>query len=296
MSLRDKTRDFDDAIPIDLDGLEQWQIADRVLQARLAGASQGACDAVELARGGLPPGNLADPVLQRIAAPLDDLLQAGHSPFQSRSLDVYVTLDDGRSLVGTVAGLRGDVVHSVTYSKLGAAARLIAWLRLLALSATWPDQPFEALTVGRYRGRGAAHSVSEAHIGPLGPDATGRRSAARAYLTTLVELFDRGMREPLPLYCKTSGTWVEALAAGKDPALEAAREWESEYNYPREDDDAEHRLVLGDKVSFEAMVTLSGDCREDETRPERPSDPSRFELYAHLAWDGLLRHEEIVDR
>ncbi len=54
--------------------------------------------------------------------------------------------------------------------------------------------------------------------------------------------------------------------------------------------------MLGDKVSFDAMVTLSGDCREDETRPERPSDPSRFELYAHLAWDGLLRHEEIVDR
>ena len=37
ISLRSRTRDFDDAIPIDLNGLERWEIADRVLQARLAG-------------------------------------------------------------------------------------------------------------------------------------------------------------------------------------------------------------------------------------------------------------------
>ncbi len=57
VSLRNKTRDFEDAIPIDLDALEQWQIADRVLQAQLAGATQQSCLAAELARGALPPGS-----------------------------------------------------------------------------------------------------------------------------------------------------------------------------------------------------------------------------------------------
>ena len=76
VSLRDKTREFDDAIPIDLDGLEQWQIADRVLQAQLGGASQQSCLAAELARGALPPGQLADAVLAGITGPLDELVRA----------------------------------------------------------------------------------------------------------------------------------------------------------------------------------------------------------------------------
>ena len=39
VSLWDQTREFEDAIPIDLDGLERWEIADRMLQARLRGAT-----------------------------------------------------------------------------------------------------------------------------------------------------------------------------------------------------------------------------------------------------------------
>ncbi len=55
VSLRNKTRDFEDAIPIVLDALEEWQIADRVLQARLAGASLEACLEAERARGDSRP-------------------------------------------------------------------------------------------------------------------------------------------------------------------------------------------------------------------------------------------------
>ena len=43
ISLRERTRNFEDAIPIKLDALEQWQVAERVLAARLGGASQEAC-------------------------------------------------------------------------------------------------------------------------------------------------------------------------------------------------------------------------------------------------------------
>ena len=106
ISLRDRTRDLEDAIPVDLGGLEEWHIAERMLEARLGGATPEACEAVEIARGGLPPGTLAAPVLQRISTPLDELVAAGQSPLAPTSLDVHVDLSGSCSLVGTVPEVR----------------------------------------------------------------------------------------------------------------------------------------------------------------------------------------------
>ena len=191
ISLRDKTRDFEDAIPIELNKLEQWQIADRVLQARLAGATQEECVKAEVARGALPPGRLADALLTEIAGPLDELVRVGTRPVPAASLDVEVSLDGSRAVVGTVVGLCGDVVQTVTYSKLGPAPRLIAWLRLLALSAAFPERPFEACAIGR--SRNDRFTITTARVGPLGSDAAARREIATRHLSDLVDLFARGM-------------------------------------------------------------------------------------------------------
>jgi exodeoxyribonuclease V gamma subunit len=293
VSLRNKTREFEDAIPIDLDALEQWQIADRVLQAQLAGAPQGSCLAAEVARGALPPGQLADSVLGEITGPLDELVQAGQSATASESVDVLVDLPGGSGLVGTVAGVRGDVIHTVTYSKLGPAPRLFAWLRLLAVTATAPDRAFEACTIGRSRSSRA--TITVARLGPLGPDAASRKSAAERHLHVFVDLFLRGMCEPLPLYLRTSAAWAEAVDGGRDPEAAAASAWTSQWHMDKEDKDAEHALVLGADVAFDDMLGTGGPPQGDEGG-WAASEPTRFGAYARRLWDGLLAHEQVTDR
>jgi exodeoxyribonuclease V gamma subunit len=289
----DRTQDFEDAIPIDLNGLEQWQIADRVLQELLGGADLTHCLDAERARGALPPGQLADAVLKRIAAPLADLVAAGQHAMPPLSLDAHVDLAHGRSVVGTVAGVRGDVVHSVTYSKLNSGHRLLAWVRLLVLSATWPERRFSAHTVGRSQRRGATIAIAD--IAPLGPDASSRKTAAESHLGALVEVFERGMCEPLPLYADTSAAWAGAVADGKDPDRAAAAEWVSGWDFSKEDKEAEHVLVLGGALALGDVLQLAGLPRGDEAAWGPPGS-TRFAAYAHRIWDALLAHEQVVDQ
>ncbi len=295
VSLRSKTRDFEDAIPIELDALDRWQVADRVLQAQLEGSSQESCLTAEVARGGLPPGRLADGLIDDISASLDELVRASQTTGTAApsSLDVHVELPGGRTLVGTVAGLRGDVVHTVTYSKLGPGPRLIAWLRLLALTASYPDRPFEACTIGRSRNK--RFTISTAQIGALGVDAEHRHAEALGHLQALVDLFERGMTEPLPLYSKTSAAWAAAVSEGKDPVSAARDSWVSGFNFDQEDREREHTLVFGEQVSFDDLLVATGGPQHDEALWQ-PGETTRLGVYAQRLWSGLLDREQVVDQ
>ena len=142
-------------------------------------------------------------------------------------------MPDDRFLRGTISGIACDVMSRVSFSRVRAGQRLGAWARLLALTAAFPERTFSAVTVGRARSGAPRRSrVTVTRVAP--PDSLMTAGAREAWaleeLGKLVDLYDRGMREPLPLYCETSA----ALAA--PPAASARRRaddaWTSTFGRP----------------------------------------------------------------
>lgn len=291
--------DLDDALSLELNALERWGLGERMLEALVAGADREASIAAEIARGELPPQQLAESVLAEVYPVVEQLVAvaADYVPAAevSSSLDVRVELPHGPILVGTVPGVRGDLVAALTYSRVAPRHRLAGWVYLLALAASRPAMAFEAVTLGRRRADGPrGHEVTVARI-RLATDSEVRKAEALRDLAVLVDLFERGMREPLPLYCKTSAAYAAAVAAGKDGRAAAGKEWATSWNYPKEDAEPEHVLVLG---GTRTIAELFEDVPRDDEQGDgwAIDESSRVGRYARRLWDGLHTREELIDR
>ncbi|MGI8505528.1 MAG: exodeoxyribonuclease V subunit gamma [Solirubrobacteraceae bacterium] len=296
ISLRGRTDEIEDGLSVELDGLGRWGVGQRLLDARLAGLDGNTAIKAEIARGTLPPGVLGKPVIEAVYPIVDAIateatklvgVQPSGDPF-----DVRVSLHDGRLLSGTVAGVSADVLLSATYSRVSAKHRLAAWVRLVALAASRPEREFSAATVGRAGGR---DDVRVARVGPLAADPAGRHEIAAGQLETLVDLYDRGMREPLPLFCATSAAYAAAAHSGQEPVAAAEKEWRTEWAFEREDHELEHQLVLGGVRALAELVEIPPRPDEHGAGWEQ-SEPSRLGRLALRLWEGLLAHEELSAR
>ncbi len=286
-----------DALPVELDGLAEFEVGERLLAARLAGADPEAAAAAERARGALPPGALADEVVAEMLGRVQEIVEACGIEVPGAVAPVDVRLPSGTRVVGAVADLHGDVLRRAGYARLSVSARLLGWLRVLVLSAAAPQRPFEAVVVGRARGddKDGSPAISVARIAPLGRSAAERKVRAERHLELLTDLYRRGMREPLPVYPKTSLAWAEAARRGADPVGAAREAWHGGYRRSGERDDRRHRLVHGGVVDLDALVAIPP--RPDE-RGEgwAEEEPSRLGRYARRMFDGLLDGVRVEDR
>ncbi len=300
ISVVDYDEDVADALPVELDGLELWAVGQRLVDGLLAGAELDACVAAEIARGTLPPGALSAqviarvrPTVQGIAAQATTLLGAAGEP---GSVDVNARVADGRLLRGTASGVRGGVLGAVTYSRVSPRHRLAAWVRLLALTASHPQRAFEAMTIGRARaGADDRARVTIARIPVLAADPDERRARATAVLARLIDVYDRGLREALPIACMSSAAYADAARRGTSPVAAARRAWESTWNFDREDREPDHLLVLGGERTIEELL---GERPRDDEQGDgwHAADETRFGRYARRVWGDLLAVEEVIDR
>jgi exodeoxyribonuclease V gamma subunit len=168
-------------------------------------------------------------------------------------------------------------------------------VRFLALTAAQPDRRVEAATVGRFRFTGRRKgAVSIARLAPLAGDPADRRATALAHLGSLVELYERGLCEPLPLYCKTSAAWAETPRDKREKTCTGLWEPQNDLGLG-ENQEPEHQLVLGGAAAFGDLLTTAPGADESGAGWVA-GEATRFGRYALRLWHPILAVEEVWDR
>ena len=262
----------EDALPVELDGLQRWGLQDRMLSARLAGIDRNDTITAELHRGQLPPGPLGVGVLRDIDTKVQALLDATTTLrlLEPESHDIDLDLHDGTRLTGTVAGVRGDLLLTLTPSTLSAKHRLSAWVNLVALTLARPDRAWHATTVGK--------DAWSSTLGPISQD------TAETVVRDLVALYRSGLQAPLPLPVKTGADYALARNRGSDPAdalLAADKQWADSDRFPGEQSESAQLLIHGAKAPITVLTTSPGD-----------GEPHLFGSLARRLWQPLLDHEK----
>ena len=236
----------------------------------------------------LPPGPLGGRQLATVLAEVAPLVArtADLRAAPGRTVEVLTDLADGRQVRGSVPGVHGTCQVSVGYSRLGPRDRLRSWIGLLALTASDPEIRWTAATVGR----GEAGHPRCSTLGPVDP------ALAPEMLGQLVELYDAGLRAPLPLPTRTSAAYAAARVDDDDAgeaARKARRRWTTSGEIPGEDADAANERVWGRRTGLETLLAIPADPG-DLTGPLDAAEPTMFGALALRLWAPLLDAERII--
>lgn len=270
---------IDDAMPVEIDALQEWKVGDRMLEDMLRGMDAEAAQQAEWRRGSLPPGRLGWRKAQELRDQAAALTQAAarHRRRPPQAYDVDIDLGDGRRVTGTVPRVYGDRLVWVTYSKLDGRHLLESWIRLVALTAQRASG-WTAVCIGRPRRSGAP---KERLLGP--PE-----QSPVDVLRDLVAVYDTGRREPIPLPVKTSYAWAEARYSRANAEQQARYKWNSN-KFPGENEQPAHELVWG---KFTDVSVLMTPLRPGE---EFDGETTRLGAYASRLWLPMLHAERDPD-
>ena len=268
--------EIEDAMPVEIDPLEEWTVGDRMLRDMLRGMHPDTAAHAEWRRGTLPPGRLGVRKAKEIRDRARDLALAAlqHMAVEGDAHDVDVDLGGGRRLTGTVTPVFGERTVSVTYSKLAPKHVLASWIGMVALAAQNPGRDWTALCIGR--GKSKNRIATRLFAPPPDPVAVSR---------DLVAIYDAGRREPLPLPLKTSCAWAEARRDGDDPYEAARAKWETIKFHTGENAERAHERVWGARPALDRLL---GPPRPDE---RMPGEDTRLGALAARLWLPVLAAE-----
>lgn len=266
----------EDAMPVEIDALQEWQVGDRMLDDMLRGMRPEDAQQAEWRRGSLPPGRLGWRKAQELRDSAAGLAVAAqqHRRQAPKAFDVDIEVGPGRRVTGTVPRVYGDRLLFVTYSKLDGRHLLESWLRLLALTAQYPGREWSAVCIGRPK-RG---NTPRERLLASPADAVG-------ILGDLVAIYDAGRREPIPLPLKTSYAWAEARYNRGSAEREAGFRWNSN-RFPGENEQPAHVQVWGIRAPLNVLLQP---VRAGE---EHDGENTRLGAYSARLWLPMLNAEK----
>lgn len=261
-------------VPLDIVGLERYEVGDRLLAWLLSGAQFDDWVKVERRLGTLGPGSLGDTTLDEVRTTAGSIIAAARElgvGTESHPIEVDLVVQSGERVVGLVEdrldGEPGPI--QITYSSERPAQWLRIWLDLLICTLVDPSRPWRAVSVAKHPAKNEA-VTTELRIRGSGVE---RERHAASALDVVLDLHRRGAVGPLPLFPAVS----HALWVNESPAPHWAR-------FPAGGDGATDavQLLYGghDLRSLLALPRLDGD-------PVTASGPEagRLQCFAEYLWD-----------
>ena len=268
---------IDDAMPVEIDALQEWQVGDRLLNDLMRGVDLEVATGAEWRRGTLPPGKLGWRKARAISdcsadLAMEALRPRGTHPAIGHDIDVDL---GARRLTGTVAPVYGDRTVSVTYSRLAAKHLLQAWISLVALGAQRPERG-----VGGVLRRPRRQGRDQVRMFRPPEDAT-------AVLRDIVAIFDAGRREPLPCRSRHRARGRRSATRAATPAGTRTASGKARADTTFGEDAAEaHVEVWGRKAPLTTLLA-------DKPRPgeEVDGEESRLGALAARLWLPMFKAE-----
>lgn len=262
--------------PLDLDGLDRWQLGTDLLNLALRGSDLSEMIAVARGTGQLPLGNVGALAYEELWPQVRGLAQAATrhragSPLPPLGVELEVA---GVRLTGTLHGLWPSAHLLASFSRLGRRFELVhfvrhvvlcCWLRQnRAFSIGYPDR---SVVVAR---SADADGVGELHFEPL--------HDPEALLADLLGVVQAAQSCALPFVYDVSRSYLETLrtAADRDPER-ALRNSERMFDDPHRPLDAYVKMAYPDFASL---------CRRD--------DAFAFTSLAQRVIGPLLEHGRVV--
>ncbi len=240
--------------------------------------------AIEVARGVLPVAGLGTAAFNAAKAAVEPILTELERRFPdgaaTEPVVIDVTLDDGTHIGGVVNIVPGPTPGpvSISSSNIKVTDRLKSWLELMALVAVDPTRPWRTTLI---RSKGKADNPAADVVELTATDPAEAGMTARDALGVVVELWHRGLQEPIPLFPSLS----EKLAAGESPKTD---KWHAFDGFSGDADNDAAQFIYGD-------LTLS-ELLDAEALPTDPAgNGRRARRYADALWkavDGTCRNAD----
>ena len=270
----------DDAIPLAVKGLEQWQVIDRLLRLHLTTDhaeledAVAAWEMVERRRGAVPPLRFGDHTLGEARRRVDAfevalaevLGEVPHDPHPV-AVDIGLSTTSGQPIrvQGFVPGVCGNLVLTVTASSFKPKDHLTAWLRIAALTLEQPDRPWEAVILARDGSATDKATVKVVRVQLTDP------ARAAEVLALADDLRRRALTDVVPAFpATTHARWCKGMAS-------ARAEWDNMFG-----DSNDRWIAAAFGTDFDELLSLPP--RPGEDAGPGPGPGARLTFWAERIW------------